>query len=289
MADHFSFLTDSDDDRAVEDVLEQAMDHSVLEQLAAINCSSFSTTDNLPSHLETRFRKLKSLPTTTASPAASRFPPSKSRSLRPRSRNDVDLDERHPGFCGSADFERIPDGKKGLESPPSNDSPEEQSDGNRCERKGLESKSKSNLKSDTSPRAEVYKQKDLKAKSGTGSSKSQSDSWSLSSPESDTGTLSPPRRKIGCLWCSPKKEKSVPRKQGKENRQSSSSSWGNDADFLKAFSIKEQKKMMKKAMKEEEKINREAEKIVKWAKQASARMMDVSGVDDELSDIENTK
>ncbi|KVH97815.1 hypothetical protein Ccrd_000087 [Cynara cardunculus var. scolymus] len=53
-----------------------------------------------------------------------------------------------------ADFERIPDGKKGLESPPSTDSPEEQSDGNRCERKGLESKSKSNLKSDTSPRAE---------------------------------------------------------------------------------------------------------------------------------------
>lgn len=41
-------------------------------------------------------------------------------------------------------------------------------------------------------------------------------------------------------------------------------------------------------MKEEEKINREAEKIVKWAKQASARMMDVSGLDDELSDFENT-
>lgn len=288
MADEFSFLTDSDDDRAVEDVLSQAMDHSVLEQLAAINCSSFSTTDNLPSHLETRFRKLKSLPaaTTTAS-AASRFPPSKSKSLRPRSGDDLNLDERHPGFCGSVDFERIPDGKKGLESPPSTESPEEQSEGNRVERKGLESKSK--LKLNTNPHAEVCKQRDFKAKSGTGSSKSRSDSWSLSSPESDTGTLSPPRRKIGCLWCSPKKEKSVPRKQGKENRLSSSSSWGNDAEFLKTFSVREQKKIMKKAMKEEEKINREAEKIVKWAKQASARMMDVSGLDDELSDIENTK
>ncbi|KAI3707278.1 hypothetical protein L6452_25653 [Arctium lappa] len=288
MADEFSFLTDSDDDRAVEDVLAQAMDHSVLEQLAAINCSSFSTNDNLPSHLETRFRKLKSLPTTTTTTAsaASRFPPSKSRSLRPRSGDDFNLDER---LCGSVDFERIPDGKKqGLESPPPT---EEQSDGNRDERKGLESKSKSNLKLNTNADAEVCKQRDLKTKSGTGSSKSRSDSWSLSSPESDTGSLSPPRRKIGCLWCSPKKEKSVPRKQGKENRQSSSSSWGNeyDAEFLKTFSVKEQKKIMKKAMKEEEKINREAEKIVKWAKQASSRMMVVSGLDDELSDIENTK
>jgi len=52
---------------------------------------------------------------------------------------------------------------------------------------------------------------------------------------------------------------------------------------LKSFSAEEQKKMMKKAMKEEEKIIKEAEKIVKWAKQTSSRM-NFSVSDDELSD-----
>jgi len=47
--------------------------------------------------------------------------------------------------------------------------------------------------------------------------------------------------------------------------------------------MKEQQKMLKKAMKEQEKVNREAEKIVQWAKQASARMK-TSDIDDEHSD-----
>lgn len=276
MADEFSF-TDSDDERAVEDVLSQAMDHSVLEQIAAINCSSFSS-DNLPSHLESRFRKLKSLPTTTTSAAAgSRFPPSKSKSLGPRSGDDSNVEKPKSEFCSSDEFKQIPDAKKCPELSPSTDSPDEHSDENRDEKKGTKSNT------NTNPNLKVCKKERSKSKS-----KSRSDSWSLSSPESESETGSPPRRSIGCLWCSPKKEKSVPRKQGKENRLfSSSSSWGNDAEFLKTFSVHEQKKIMKKAMKEEEKINREAEKIVKWAKQASARMMDVSGLDDELSDFEN--
>ncbi|KAL7595708.1 uncharacterized protein LOC111899415 [Lactuca sativa] len=278
MADEFSF-TDSDDERAVEDVLSQAMDHSVLEQIAAINCSSFSTSDNLPSHLETRFRKLKSLPPTTtitaSAAAGSRFPPSKSKSLGPRPGDDSNVEEPNRDFCSYVDLKQIPDAKKSPESSPSTENQEEHSDENIDEKKGTKSNTKSNSKACKKERSK---------------SNSRSDSWSLSSPESESETRSPPRRSIGCLWCSPKKEKSVPRKQGKENRlfSSSSSSWGNDAEFLKTFSVEEQKKIMKKAMKEEEKINREAEKIVKWAKQASARMMDVSGLDDELSDFENT-
>ncbi|KAI3821947.1 hypothetical protein L1987_09523 [Smallanthus sonchifolius] len=266
MADEFSFLTDSEDDRAVEDVLSQARDHSLLEQIAAINCSSFSTSDNLPSDLETRFRKLKSLPTTTTatSAAGSRFPPSRSKSFTPQSGDDSNSNQRHPASTNSVDFEQIPDLKNCTEK----SNPKEHSDGNRDEKNRTNSRSKPKPKS----------------RSGTGSS----DSWSLSSPESESGSASPARRGFGCLWCSPKKEK---RRQGKENRLSGSSAWGNeyDVEFLKTFSMKEQKKIMKQAMKEEEKINKEAEKIVKWAKQASARMMDVSGLDDELSDLEHTK
>ncbi|KAF5754071.1 hypothetical protein HanXRQr2_Chr17g0787141 [Helianthus annuus] len=366
MADEFSF-TDSEDERAVEDVLSQALDHSVLEQIAAINCSSFSSKDNLPFDLENRFRKLKSLPTATTATGA-RFPPSKSKSFIPRSGAD------------SVDFERVSDLKNGSDKPsPFTGDPKQRSEEYSDEKKGSNSRSKlksdfrktkslksdfrktKSLKSESSPSSDDSEQhsdenldekigtnysrskpksssnskkfretKSLKSKSRNDSSesslehsdgnldektctdsrsklksssnsrktkslksKSRTDSWSVSSPESESRSVSPARRGIGCLWCSPKKEK---RKQGKENlnRLSSfSSSLGNDyeydVEFLKTFSVKEQKKIMRKAMKEEEKINREAEKIVKWAKQASSRMMDVhvsGGVDDDLSDLE---
>ncbi|KAJ0020669.1 hypothetical protein Pint_31827 [Pistacia integerrima] len=52
---------------------------------------------------------------------------------------------------------------------------------------------------------------------------------------------------------------------------------------LGIFSVKEQQKMLKKAMKEEEKVSREAEKIVKWAKQASMRMSP-HDIEDQFSD-----
>ncbi|KAI7755379.1 hypothetical protein M8C21_032710 [Ambrosia artemisiifolia] len=277
MSDNNSSFTDSDDERAVEDVLSQALDHSVLEQIAAINCSSFSTKDNLPFDLENRFRKLKSLP--TGPTAGSRCPPSKSKSFTPRTGDGLSLN----------DLDQPSNDKKGqkmsalskddsLGSSPSSNDPKQHFEENQDEKKGSNSKSKPKSSSNS-------KTKSLKSKSK--SSKSQSDSWSVSSSESESRSVSPVKRGIGCLWCSPKKEK---RKQGKENRLSSfASSWGDeyDVDFVKTFSMKEQKKIMRQAMKEEEKINKEAEKIVKWAKQASSRMMDVSGVvDEELSDLE---
>ncbi|KAJ0666570.1 hypothetical protein HanPI659440_Chr17g0668281 [Helianthus annuus] len=354
MADEFSF-TDSEDERAVEDVLSQALDQSVLEQIAAINCSSFSSKDNLPFDLENRFRKLKSLPTATTATGA-RFPPSKSKSFIPRSGADsVDFErvsdlkngsDKPSPFTGDPKqrSEEYSDEKKGSnsrsklksdfrktksyssESSPSSDDSEQHSDRNLDEKIGTsrskpksssnskkfrETKSlKSKSRNDSSESSLEHSDGNLDEKIGTDSrsklksssnsrktkslkSKSRTDTWSVSSPESESRSVSPARRGIGCLWCSPKKEK---RKQGKENlnRLSSfSSSLGNDyeydVEFLKTFSVKEQKKIMRKAMKEEEKINREAEKIVKWAKQASSRMMDVhvsGGVDDDLSDLE---
>ncbi|KAK9065310.1 hypothetical protein SSX86_016693 [Deinandra increscens subsp. villosa] len=116
MANAFSFLKNSDDERAVKDVLSQAMDHSVLEQIVAINCSSFSTSDNFPSHLENRFRKLKSFPTAT-SVVAPHFPPSKSKSFRPQSSVDSNLKDQHHTSTNSVDFEQIPDLKKCSQKP----------------------------------------------------------------------------------------------------------------------------------------------------------------------------
>ncbi|CAA0831886.1 Unknown protein [Striga hermonthica] len=52
------FFTYGDDNKAVEELLSQAMDMVALEQLAAINSSAFKHSA-LPSHLETRFQNLK--------------------------------------------------------------------------------------------------------------------------------------------------------------------------------------------------------------------------------------
>nr|XP_043617603.1 uncharacterized protein LOC122589376 [Erigeron canadensis] len=257
-------LTDSEDEKAVEDILSQAFDHSLLEQIAAINCSSFSNSDHLPSHLENRFRKLKSLPTSSTD----RFLPAKSNSFTftPPSSHD----------------EQVPDLKTKSEKP----SPENDSDGKQV------AKTKTGIDS-SSPESEAFrcrssgeysdeneKKVRKKSKNGTGLNKSRSSSWteSLTSSESESG--SPVRRSIGCLWCSPKKKVKMKKKQNKMRYFGDDIGNENDVEFMKMFSEKEEKKIMKRAMKEEEKINREAEKIVKWAKQASDRMMDVSGLVD---------
>ncbi|EPS60785.1 hypothetical protein M569_14018, partial [Genlisea aurea] len=52
------FLSDSEDERAVEELLAQAKDMAVLEQVAAINCAGFANSD-LPPNLESRFQNLK--------------------------------------------------------------------------------------------------------------------------------------------------------------------------------------------------------------------------------------
>ncbi|CAL9216039.1 unnamed protein product [Arabidopsis halleri] len=56
-----SFFTGKDD-LAVANLLSQAKDHYVLEQVAKINCSGFTDDSALPTNLETRLRRLKSLP-----------------------------------------------------------------------------------------------------------------------------------------------------------------------------------------------------------------------------------
>nr|XP_043613145.1 uncharacterized protein LOC122585112 [Erigeron canadensis] len=282
MLDEF---TDSEDEKAVEDILSQAFDHSVLEQIAAINCSSFSNSDHLPSHLENRLRKLKSLPTSTVT-SDGRFPHAKSKSFTPRSGHD------------SVHFEKVPDLKTKSEKL----SPEIDSDGKHgnkvaTTKSGVDSVNPSSPDSEdfrcrsseeSSDENEEKVRKSNRSKYGTGLHKSRSSSWIESLPSSESESGSPVRRSIGCLWCTPKKKVEKKKKQRKERYFGDDLANENDVDLMKLFSEKEQKKIMKKAMREEEKINKEAEKIVKWAKQASDRMMDVSGLvdDDQLSDFD---
>ncbi|XP_015083082.1 uncharacterized protein LOC107026578 [Solanum pennellii] len=257
MAD-FSFLSDSDNEKAVEELLSQAMDQSVLEQVAAINCSGF-TDSVLPTQLETRFRKLKSLP---AAPATSK-PSAVARNSR---------------SFGSSEFpktKKIDDENEKIEGSPV----EEKGSKVKLEDEFVEKQRKS-----TSIENDVFS-KITNGKRG----KRSSSPGPISSPSDSTKDCSSPPVKTGCFWCSPKKGFS---KKGKENKGVSMElKWGKDDELLSdlsIFSSKNQEKLMKKAMVEQEKINREAEKIVKWAKQASARM-DVSSIEDELSDEDTFK
>ncbi|KAK2996276.1 hypothetical protein RJ639_025236 [Escallonia herrerae] len=280
----FTLLSDSDDDRAVEELLAQAKDHSVLEQVAAINFSGCTSDSALPTHLETRFRKLKSFPSaepTQKSSHSSRFPSSKS--FKPQ------LNGESKDSAGSKP-EPESDAIFGTSVFPT-------STENPVRKMGLKPEigsgfcSSPSKLSDSSTDDAIFKPSKRNPDGKTGSkSKSRSDPFrsrsDSSSRSSDSGS---PPRKSGCLFCSPKR---VSRKKSKDRRVDRIGfDWRKDDGFLSdlgTFSTKEQEKMLKKAMIEEEKISCEAEKIVKWARQESMRI-DASGLGDELSDNESNK
>ncbi|KAL2963161.1 hypothetical protein AAZX31_17G185500 [Glycine max] len=64
----FYDLSDTDNDSAIEEIISQAQDAVVLDQVSTINSSAFTDDSLLPSHLETRFRNLKSFPPTKPKP-----------------------------------------------------------------------------------------------------------------------------------------------------------------------------------------------------------------------------
>lgn len=307
MAD-FSFLSDTDDS-AVEELISEAKDLCVLEQVSAINCSSF-TDSVLPSDLDSRFRKLKSFPLATKPKSKPKFsspPPYENTHFNNNNSSKRDTEEdddaaifspakQNPdektgsspksrsGYLHPSDFsmenrsfsplKENPDGKSGLEA--------------KLKHGSVSSPSNSSNSSLENAAFSASKRNPDEKKRAKLKSKSRSFSSPMGSSNSFMDSPSPPK-KAGCFWCSPKK---TSQKKSKENEAIDIGlDWGNNDEFLSdlaTFSTKAQQKRLKKAMKEEEKISREAEKIVKWAKHASARMS-VSGIEDELSDDCSTK
>ena len=83
MAD-LGYLSDTDDS-AVEELISQAKELSALEQIAAINCSGFADdSSTLPDDLESRFRRLKSLPPARPDPVSSKISKKKDSSVSKR-------------------------------------------------------------------------------------------------------------------------------------------------------------------------------------------------------------
>ncbi|XP_054809803.1 uncharacterized protein LOC129311498 [Prosopis cineraria] len=291
----FPDLSDTDES-AIDEIISQAQDACVLEQVSAINCASF-TDSVLPTDLESRFRKLKSFPVTKAK----QNPKTSNYSAKGKAGSTFVSNEQTPQFSPFKEGKMGLDGE--LRSGPMSDSsdiwtadkvefsPEKESS---CRKEEVKAKSKrgsvsspsdSSNSSEESSISSLFQQKLY----GKKCSKQKSKGEFQSSPRSSTNSLmdrspSPPR-KAGCFWCYPKKDS---RKKSKENWDSVANilGWDKNDEFLSdigSLSSKHQQKMLKKAIKEEQKINREAEKIVQWAKQASARMS-ASAIEDDLSD-----
>ncbi|PQQ19003.1 serine/arginine repetitive matrix protein 2 [Prunus yedoensis var. nudiflora] len=292
MAD-FSYLSDTDES-AVEELISQAQELCVLEQVSAINCSGF-TDSELPTELECRFRKLKSFPVAKHKIIAPVTGSARRSSIEGKAEPVSDEDSEI--FSPS---KQNPDEKMGsdpksvsgsVSSPlnPSEFSVRKGKKGSKAKPKHGSVSSPSNS-SNSSPESAIFspsKQNPDKKRRPKPKSKSRSISSPFGSCNSLMDSPSPPR-KSGCFWCSPKTKKASHTKS-KENGASEFRVGPNFIDNdelltdLGSFSKKEQTRKLKKALKEEEKVCREAEKIVKWAKQASARMT-VTGIEDELSD-----
>ncbi|KAJ0967971.1 hypothetical protein J5N97_024888 [Dioscorea zingiberensis] len=245
MAPNFSNHSSPESNRPqVEAIISQATDLCVLEHIAALNTAHISDDASLPTHLENRFRKLKSFPeanpqrrTTTTTPNFTS--PSQEEEIIPKSLK-VSQSLPIPSSLGdpkpehvAADEDQITSAKQETAAVPVPDSK-------------------------------------LKKKSENGSSPTRSIDSSRRSP-------SPPRQTC-CFWCYSKKDM-------KKKTKGIEGWWEND-EILS--SLKEQQRKLKKALKEQEKVNQEADKMVKWIKQASARM-NSAAIDELLSDDEEFK
>nr|AFK38024.1 unknown [Lotus japonicus] len=247
----FSDLSDTEDS-AINEIISQAQDACLLDQLAAINCAGV-TDSVLPPDLDSRFRKLKSLPANRTTPPTFNAKARSFSTLSSRTLNKTVMgSDQSPNF-----------------SPPKNDpEPDEHTEKVKSKSKPKHGSVSASPPSGSSHTSEESSISSLFRSEGKGSKQR-----TLFSP-------SPPRM-AGCFGCSPKKKK---KKKSKENVVGG---WDQSDELfsdLGGLSLsKQRKKMLKMAMKEEEKVSREAEKIVEWAKSVSARM-NISDIEDELSD-----
>ncbi|KAK4741270.1 hypothetical protein SAY87_024858 [Trapa incisa] len=303
------FSSDTDDS-AVEELISQTRDLCVLEQLAAINCSGFSDS-RLPADLDSRFSRLKSFPVTnphsssSAAPGRRRPEQFRPNAVQPTPTHRNGTVEFQEGKSGPSPAYRDGKGrlKQSISSPLESPNLEDLNEGGtvtgnpgKVEDTEKETNHSFQTPSDSSNSSmdddDIFCPSELN-KEEKSPSKSKLRLKTVCSPlgssKSWMDSPSPPKR-TGCFWCTPKKDS--PKRKTKEDRvKGMSSVWSQQDDILSELGIlskKEQKKLMKKAMEEEEKINQEAEKIMRMAKQASARMT-IQRMEDELSDDEISK
>ncbi|TKW23372.1 hypothetical protein SEVIR_4G287800v4 [Setaria viridis] len=273
---------------AVDAILAEAADLIALEQIAKLNTAHVADDSALPSSLESRFRKLKSLP---AAPSAAAPVRTLGRSVtaphptlpdppRPRPPHEQPAapapaaqDERPPGDAAAAEAAE----KKGDSSPPL---PQQQA-----------------RPSATVPAAHGDDdEEDLERLFGSGRRGRPTlrernrgrDGGGGGSPSP------PPPRQACCFGFSPRKPLQRTPTKGKKVHGSGdgdvlgvdAGEWG-DENRRMVTELKEQQRKLKKALEEQVKVSRETAKMASWVKQASARMTHTAAIDDLLSDCED--
>ncbi|KAM3213083.1 hypothetical protein ACQJBY_065851 [Aegilops geniculata] len=262
---------------AVDAILAEAADLVALEQIARLNTAHLAGLDDsaLPSSLESRFRKLKSLPTAPAPPAKTL---GRSATAPPQRRDDTAADpppQPHadppaPVAPASQEVKEQSPPPRPRADPPKKSVPAVREDGDEEE-------------------------EDLERLFAPG--RGRPTLRERNRGRDDDGSLSPPPpRQACCFPFSPKKApQRAPTARSRKDRVGGAPSdvlgidageWG-DENRKMVTELKEQQRKLKKALEEQVKVSRETAKMARWVKQASARMTHTDAIDDLLSDIDD--
>ncbi|XBI11953.1 hypothetical protein VPH35_138896 [Triticum aestivum] len=262
---------------AVDAILAEAADLVALEQIARLNTAHLAGLDDsaLPSSLESRFRKLKSLPTAPAPPAKTL---GRSSTAPPQRRGDPPADplpQPHADPPSPTPVAPASQEQKEQHPPPQADPrktsvPAAREDGDEEE-------------------------EDLERLFGAG--RGRPTLRERNRCRDDDGSLSPPPpRQACCFPFSAKKAlQRAPTGRSRKDRVGGApgdvlgidaGEWG-DENRRMVTELKEQQRKLKKALEEQVKVSRETAKMARWVKQASARMTHTDAIDDPLSDIDD--
>ncbi|KAK3134541.1 hypothetical protein QOZ80_6AG0550500 [Eleusine coracana subsp. coracana] len=252
---------------AVDAILAEAADLVALEQIAKLNTAHLTDDSALPSSLESRFRKLKSLPTA------------------PRRGSTPVPEQQHPG-PGEDD----PAGKKENSPPP--------------QQQQLPPPPVTAIPTAVRDDDDEDLERLFGGGRGRPMLRERNRGTRNLDDDDDGSTSPPPPRQACCFGFSPKKptlQKTTPTKSSKKKVHGSAGIGGTDrGDVLgvdtkewgdenrrMVTELKEQQRKLKQALEEQVKVSRETAKMARWVKQASARMTHTDAIDDLLSDCED--
>ncbi|XP_062234141.1 uncharacterized protein LOC133931299 [Phragmites australis] len=261
---------------AVDAILAEAADLIALEQIAKLNTAHLTDDSALPSSLESRFRKLKSLPAAA--------PPVKTL-----------------GRSATAPHASLPDPPQLNPVPKQPPAPTVQEEQQPGDAEAAENKGNSPPQQVRHPATVPTVQdddKDLERHFGPGGRGRTTLRERNRGRDDDDGSPSPPPRQACCFGFSPKKPLQRTPTKGKKIHGAGgggldgdvlgidAGEWGDENRSMVA-ELKEQQRKLKKALEEQVKVSRETVKMAQWVQHASARMTHTAAIDDLLSDCED--
>jgi len=274
---------------AVDAILAEAADLVALEQIAKLNTAHLADDSALPSTLEARFRKLKSLPSAAAPPPPVRTLTRSVTAPGPAAA----LPDPNPPAPAPPEHHLAPAVHEDPPPPPPLPGDAETKCGGSSPREArAPAPAPAVHDADAEDGAD-----DLERLFGSGPRGRPTlrernrgrDSSSSASPSP------PPQRQACCFGFSPKKplQRTPSSKAKKKVHHGSGDVLGVDADEWgdenrrMATELREQQRRLRKALEDQVQVSRETAKMARWVKQASARMTHVEAIDDLLSDCED--